>query len=412
MTETDERTRTEAAVVGGGIVGAATAYHLAAAGVETTLIDRADEGRATAAGAGILSPATSGRADERWVAFALEAVAHYPELAAALEREQDGPHGYARTGSLRVAFADREVEAEAATGDAAEVEAEAATGDAAEVEAFEATRERIEARAERYGRPNLDAVEEISGDRARELFPPLAEPERALYYDDAARVDGRTFTDALVRAGESRGLRTRAASVESLCVADGRIEGVVADGRRLDADAVVIAGGAWSGAFGEALGVDVPVEPQRGQIVHLDVPADGARADTADWPILSPFAEKYMVPWDDGRVAVGATRETGAGFAPHTTVAGLRDVFEETLRVAPGLADASLREARVGLRPLSPDGLPVLGAVPDVDGAYLATGHGPTGLQLGPYSGKLVAQAVRGERPETSLDPFSVERFD
>jgi D-amino-acid dehydrogenase len=149
----------------------------------------------------------------------------------------------------------------------------------------------------------------------------------------------------------------------------------------------------------------VPIEPQRDQIVHLNV-----TAGTAGWPIVSPFREHYLVPWDDGRVAIGATRES-AGFTPHTTVAGLQKVFSEAVRVAPGLADASFREARIGLRPLSLDGLPVLGTVPDIEDAFVATGHGPTGLQLGPYSGKLVADVVRGTEPAFDLTPFAVDRF-
>ncbi|MDS0297177.1 FAD-binding oxidoreductase [Halogeometricum sp. S1BR25-6] len=389
--------RYEAVVVGGGIAGSSVAYHLAREGVETLLADRRDEGRATDAGAGILSPATTSRDNEPWVEFAVEAVGYYDELVAALEREQDGPHGYAERGVLSVAVNDDEVEA------------------------FERTMELIDGRRERFGIPEPGSLRELDADEARARFPPLADVERALYYEDAARVDGRTFESALRRAGESHGLTEREASVSELVLTGGDgddddgagsrgVDGVVLDsGERIDAENVVLAGGAWSESFGSQLGVEIPVEPQRGQIVHLDVDAD-----TDGWPIVSPFRGHYMVSWDDGRVAAGATREAGSGFVPRTTVEGLREVFDEVLRVAPGLADASLRASRVGLRPLTPDGLPVLGAVPDVAGAYLCTGHGPTGLQLGPYSGKVVADIVRGETPESfgaDLGRFAVDRF-
>lgn len=79
--------------------------------------------------------------------------------------------------------------------------------------------------------------------------------------------------------------------------------------------------------------------------------------------------------------------------------------------MAPGVSDATLAEVRVGLRPVSADGLPVLGGVPGVDGAFLATGHGATGLTLGPYSGKVVAEAVSGDDRDVP-DRFSVGRFD
>ncbi|WP_224448332.1 NAD(P)/FAD-dependent oxidoreductase [Haloprofundus salilacus] len=385
----------EAIVVGGGIVGASTAYHLAREGVRALLVDRRDEGRATDAGAGILSAATSSRgSDGTWFGFATTAVDYYDELVAALEREQDGPHGYAKRGLLNVAF------------------------DEEESEQYDDVLERIRERQAAGEPPAEGTVHELTAEEARKRFPPLGETKRAFHYDDAARVDGQTFEGALRRAGEAHGLDTLEASVGSLVLDGGEIRGVVVDEgdeseegqagveSQIAAAAVVVAGGAWSSAFGEQLGVEIPVEPQRGQIVHLDLDAD-----TEGWPIVSPFRHKYLVSWDDGRVAVGATRETGAGFDPKTTVEGLHDVFGEILRVAPGLADASLREVRVGLRPLAEDGLPVMGEVPGVDGAFVATGHGPTGLQLGPYSGKLVADAVRGEDVREELEPFGVGRF-
>jgi D-amino-acid dehydrogenase len=86
-------------------------------------------------------------------------------------------------------------------------------------------------------------------------------------------------------------------------------------------------------------------------------------------------------------------------------------VLDEALRVAPGLAAAEIREIRVGLRPLTSDTLPVLGAVPEVRGVFLVTGHGPSGLTLGPYSGKVVAAQMLGQAPEADLTAFSVARF-
>jgi D-amino-acid dehydrogenase len=149
------------------------------------------------------------------------------------------------------------------------------------------------------------------------------------------------------------------------------------------------------------------VTPQRGQIIHL-----GLRGvDTSRWPMISAFRHHVLVAWPDSRVVAGATRETGSGFAPHTTTTGVRAVLDEALRVAPGLAAAEVREIRVGLRPLTPDTLPVLGAVPGIRGAFLVTGHGPTGLTLGAYSGKVVAALMLGGEAATDLAPFSVARF-
>lgn len=374
----------DAVVVGGGIVGASTAYHLARQGQETLLLDRDDAGRATDAGAGILSPATTSRAvSDEWFAFATDAFAYYPELVDRLEREGDVPTSFDRPGLLSVAVS------------------------ADERESFEETLERIDARRQRTGTPAPGSVEEVDDATARSAFPPLAPTDRAFHYADAARVDGRVFTDALLSAGRSHGLSVESGDVTRLATEDGSVTGVrTATGRTVDADSVVVAGGAWSSAFADQLGVEIPVEPMRGQIAHLDVDAA-----TGEWPIVGAFRGHYLVPWDDGRVAVGATRESRSGFDPRRTAAGVREVLDEALRVAPGLADATLREIRVGLRPASADGHPVLGAIPGVSGAYLATGHGPTGLQLGPYSGKLVADLAAGRDVGEALDPFSVSRF-
>jgi D-amino-acid dehydrogenase len=375
---------TDTIVVGGGIVGSSVAYHLARAGVETLLIDREDEGRATDAGAGVVSPATSSQtASDTWFSLAVAAFDYYDELDDRLGAEQDAPTGYDRRGLLAVAVDDDELEA------------------------FEALARRTEDRRRSSGYLAPGTVEEVSAEAARELFPALAEPRRALHFEQAARVDGGRFATALRRAGEHHGLDVETASVDALSLTDGVVEGVTkADGRRLDAANVVITGGAWSPSFGDQLGVSVPVEPVRGQVVHAS-----PSVDVDAWPMVVSLRDRVLAPWPENRLAVGATREPHQGFEPHPTVSGVRDVLSEIERVAPGLADATFAGVRVGLRPVSADGLPVLGTVPDVTGAYLATGHGATGLTHGPFTGRLVADLVAGREPAVDLGPFSVARF-
>lgn len=397
--------QTDVVVVGGGIVGTVTAFHLAEKGVETVLVDSEKEGRATDAGAGIVSPPTSSRReDEDWYAFAVEAAAHYPSLVRRLETQGIDNHGYRASDLLSVAV------------------------DEEEVPEFEADLERIERRGADSARPSDGGFEEIDPATAAEAFPPLADVERAMRFTNAARVDGKRFTEGVRRAARRTGLATFDGTVEEILLEDGAVSGVMVDAHggvsrqqqrtaggseRIDADRVVVAGGAWSGEFGEDLGLDLPVEPIRGQIVHLDTGrTDAAPGDASDeWPIVGGYRDNYIVPWADGRVVVGATREEGVGFDPRVTAGGVDEVLGAGLRLAPGLADATLEEVRVGLRPGSPDGLPMVGEVPGVEGAYVATGHGPTGLTLGPYSGKVISDLVRGETPEVDLSAFAPGRF-
>ncbi len=373
----------DAVVIGGGLLGVATAYHLVRGGVKTLIVDRGDRGRATDAGAGILSPETNARDPDAWVQFALRAVAYYPTLIDQLNGDEAVETGYAQCGLLVVA----------------------ATED--EDMAFAAARARIFDRRERRGVPPEEDLHEVSPAEARRIFPPLTAVHGAIYYRHAARVDGRLLSRAVRVAAERNGLRVMHGSVEQLILTGQHVAGVIVGGNTVPAALVAITGGAWSHAFSDQLGIRIPVAPQRGQIIHLRNP----KVNTTGWPIVSAFHGHYMVAWPDNRVVVGATRETGSGFDPRLTAGGVREVLDEALRVAPGLADWDIHEMRVGLRPLSADGLPVLGSVPGVGGVYLATGHGPTGLQLGPYSGKVTADLMLGREPEINLTPFGVSRF-
>ncbi len=343
----------DVAVVGGGLVGTATAYELGVRGVRTLLVDRADAGRATDAGAGILSPETATRDEPGWSELVRAAGRHYEQLVPQLA----GDTGWARCGILQLATR------------------------ASDVPPWEWVAERA------------TGASEIEPDAARSMVPVLGDIVRALHHPGAARVDGRMMCAALRRAAvDEHGVEVRNESVDDL--------------RALSADAVVVAGGAWSARFAEQLGVSLPVAPLRGQIIHLGVSGH----DTGAWPIVQPVYGYYMVPWADARVAVGATVED-AGFAPDATAGGVHEVLHETLRVMPGLANATLREVRVGLRPVSADDMPILGALPGVSNVFVATGHGAEGLLLGPISGALVADVVCGREPALDISRFSAARF-
>ena len=374
----------DAIVVGGGVVGMSIAYHLVRAGARTLLFDRSDPGRATDAGAGILTAETNGYASDAWLDFAATAVEYYPQLIEQLAAAGAGETGYAICGQLAVAVAEDEIAP------------------------FEQARAWMLAQQRRRGSPSPEDLREIDPADAQALFPPLAHVRRALYYRNAARVDGRLLSQALRRAAIAGGLAVHPAAVDRILVERDSVIGVVADGQAHHADAVAIAGGAWSSLFAEQLGVRIPVEPLRGQIVHLGL----LGAATGGWPLVTAFHGHYLVAWPDQRVVAGATHEPDAKFDARTSAAGVHEVLDEALRVAPGLRDAEIREVRVGLRPYcTVDGLPVLGSLPGLRNVYLATGHGAYGLHLGPYSGMLVAELMLREPMGAQLDLFAAGRF-
>ncbi len=269
-------------IIGGGIVGTAAAYELARAGAKALLIDRHDAGTATDAGAGILSFVTLALGDEGPLYdFAMRCGAYYDTLVERLPQEQDGDLGYARTGELIIA-----------------------TG-TDEIPYFERKRQGMLDQSQRTGHPNPDALRDLTLEEARAIFPPLADVQRAFFNADAGRVDGRLITAAMRRAALAQGLEVKQASAEGVAISDGVVNGVVVEGETIAAERVIIAGGAWTPSFAEALGIELPIAPMRGQIIHFSLPG----IETRRWPIVHGFRGHYIVCWDDSRVAAGATRE-------------------------------------------------------------------------------------------------------
>jgi D-amino-acid dehydrogenase len=363
-------------VIGGGLVGLSTAWHLVSEGASVLLADDAQAGRATDAGAGILSAATDTDHPDPLQRLTANAAGYYPRIIECLSEEGAGGTGYAVCGSITVAMEEHEIPA------------------------LERARADLEVGGAR--------CEEITPKEARERFPPLGPIHGAVWTAGRARVDGRLLASSLRQAAIARGLQVVHAEASGFRLRGDRVRGVLVGTEQIPTGQVVIAAGAWSAAFGPAFGIPIPVAPQRGQIAHLDLKG----ADTRDWPIVNSFGSRhYIVAWEDSRVVAGATRESGSGFAPEITVAGIMAVLAEATRVAPGLREAGLREMRVGLRPASADGLPVLGPLPGVANVLLATGHGPSGLQLGPYSGRLIAQCITEGAPAIDISAFGLERF-
>jgi D-amino-acid dehydrogenase len=352
-------------VIGSGIGGAATAWHLAARGVEVVVADAARPGTATEAGAGIVSPWTS-RWEDALYPLAAAAGRYYREFTASLEDSS-----FEVVGGMIVS--------------------------ADEAELAEA-HERLTARA--VDAPEIGEIRRLDPAQARALFPPLAPGLSAVHLAGSGRVDGHQLRRALLSAAERRGAKFVEGEVAF------RADGTVSSpSGPLEADSVVVAAGAWSRELLAPLGITLPVTPHRGQISHFDLP----HTDTAAWPVVMPRASHYLLAFGGGRVVAGATREPDAGFDYRVTAAGQREVLDNALTVAPGLADATLAETRVGFRPGTPDGLPILGLLRP--GLAVSTGFGAGGLTNAPFAGKLVASIALGEDPGFDLSPFAPDRF-
>jgi D-amino-acid dehydrogenase len=363
-------------VVGAGILGASAAYHLAREGCKVTLVDRADDGRATAAGAGIICPWGSAIEDAASYALLVGGARYYPHLLALLGEDGEQDLGYARVGGLYV------------------------PADARDLDAIERR-----ARARAVEAPEAGRIERLSAADARALFPPLKRDQPALFVPGGARVDGRRLAAALQRAALKRGARFCNGSAE-IVMNGRRAAGVRVGLEHIAAESVVVAAGAWAPSLLAPVGVHLGVAPQRGQIVHLRLPG----TDTARWPVLLPLSDYYLLAFEDARVVIGATRESNSGFDYRMTAAGIAEVLNAGLAVAPGLAAWTLAEIRIGFRPLANDNRPKLGPAPGCDNLLIANGLGASGLTMGPLSGALIAEAVLGKSPKLALGPYAVSR--
>ena len=373
-----QRATWDAVIVGGGVVGCAVARALAARGRRVLVLERGRPcSEASWAAAGMLSPLGEALEPGPFLALALDSMARWPAFAAELEEESGTSVGFRACGKLLLAFDD--------------------AGRAA-------LRER-----RRWQEAEGFEVAWLEGDGVREVEPAASRAAAAaLHLPRDGQVDNRALGEALWRAAEARGCRFALGETVASLVTDGtRTAGVrTAGGTTVEAGAVVVAAGAWSGGLA-GLPRPVPVRPVRGQMLAL----------RADRPLLrgvvaAPGA--YLIPREDGpastRVLVGATMEE-AGFARGTTpdaVAALRDA---AVRAVPTLADAEVVETWGGLRPGTPDDLPVLGPDPGIAGLHWATGHFRNGILLAPATGVRVAEGVVGAAGPDAFDGFAPDRF-
>jgi D-amino-acid dehydrogenase len=359
-------------VVGGGIVAASVAYHLSRQGVSAIVVQAGWPGAATDAGAGIICP--WGQRDDDCFRLAADGARYYPELLAMLAEDGHAETSYARVGALRVGT---------------------------DTDRLDQVAARLRALAGE--RPEIGEVEIVAAGEPKRRFTPLAADLAGVWISGAARLDGRKFRDSLLQAAASYGAR-RIRAEATLELKSGRVAGVTAGAERIAADAVVVAAGAWTAQVCAGAGWQLPIGPQRGQIMHAELPD----SDTESWPCILPPEDPYLLGFPAGRVVFGATREF-VGFDHRTTVGGVGSMLAGALKLAPGLADATLLETRIGFRPATSDGLPLIGAL--TDGLIVAAGNGPEGLTAGPWTGLAAAALALGQQPVPDLGPFDPARF-
>jgi glycine oxidase len=351
-------------VVGAGVIGCAIAYELAARGASVHVLDMRGSGQgATRASAGILAPYIEGHSAPL-LQLGRCSLDQYDAFVRRVAADARRPIEYRRTGTLQVVRTDEE---------------------ARQLPRQQHTLAGLGARAD-----------VLDGGEARRLEPALgADVRAALLVPAQGYVRAAAFTDALAAAAAARGARVSVARVERIG-SPGPGVAVETTDARLTADVVVLAAGSWSGG----IPMDAPappVRPVRGQLVELRLPQ--LALSHVVWG-----SDCYLVPWQDGRVLVGATMED-VGFDERVTADGVRQLVESAVQLVPALGAATFEEARAGLRPATADELPIIGASTTMRGVFYATGHYRNGVLLAPLTASLVADLVLAgrERPELAL---------
>ncbi|WP_449354195.1 NAD(P)/FAD-dependent oxidoreductase [Virgibacillus natechei] len=362
-------------IIGSGIVGASTAYHLAKDDHGVYLLDKENKGAATDAGAGIICPWITTR-DDKWYNIARLGARYYPELIDQLARDGEHKTGYKKVGALSVSSNSEELD-------------------------------RIEEdlRRRQKDAPEMGEIIRLNAEETKGKFPVLKEDLESIYLTGAARMDGRYLKDSMKRGAIKHGATV--IEGEAALIKEGeQITGVTVNNETIYADVIIIAAGAWAPSLLKVLGMKLEVDPQRGQIAHIGMP----NTDTSDWPVILPQSSHYILGFDDSRVVAGATRESDAGFNYHLTTGGVHEVLSEAFQVAPGLSEGTLEEMRIGFRPMGPDLSPLIGKLEKFSNIIMANGLGLSGLTMGPYIGKLAADIVNDEKIDIDLKEYSPMR--
>lgn len=362
-------------IIGGGIIGCSIAYRLAQAGCAVTVVDKGQPGQeASWAAAGMLTPNADAFHAIPETLSELSFASHdlYPDFITELEEETRLKIGYQTTGSVCVACDFNEAQILAGL-------------------------------VERQIRANRKADEIARADFHR-FLPGIAERvEVAVFLPDDSYVNNRELMNALVAACQKRGVAFRTQSpVTGLISQDSQVLGVNLPSEQLFADVIVNTAGCWSGSIPLPASLKLPVKPVRGQMICLE-----KQPQLLQHLVHSSFC--YFVPWPDGRILLGSTLEN-AGFNKVVTAQGVHSLLHAALEILPVLKEARIRETWAGLRPGTPDDLPILGTT-SLDNFIVATGHYRNGILLAPITAKLITELILSGKPSASLAAFRLDRF-
>jgi glycine oxidase len=363
--------RYDVMIAGGGLIGASIAFELACNGMKVAIFDAQEPGKeASWASAGMISPAPEGPGMIPLVAAGLASAALYPDFVRTIEEVSGQKVGYRPKGILDVVL----------------------SGDA---------QHELSTRLALYHGLGIKA-EAVSAEQAREWEPGITEDfVGAIFRPDEASVDNRTLTQATLEAARRKGAEIFSGRAATRVWSDGeRCKGLNFVSEHVEAEWTIIAAGCFSRQI-EGVAPYAPVFPTKGQMAALRCEANIERVLWSE--------HIYLVPRTDGRIIAGATAEH-AGFDRRVTAGSIKKILSGAIELVPSMENAQVEETWAGLRPDTPDHLPILGPT-DLEGLLIATGHFRSGILLAPITAKWIREWVTTQEVSLDWERFSPMRF-
>jgi glycine oxidase len=376
MTEPIEQT--DAVIIGAGVIGCAIAWRLGQAGMRVVVVERGRVGgEASHAAAGMLAPLVEADREDEFFNLTAASLATYADFARELKASSGVDVEYRDEGTLCLALTEND-------------------------------EEELERRWQWLHEAGLN-VRRLNSGSALKLEPLLNQTLRfALKFPGDHQVDNRRLMTALHGAARNAGIEflthteARELLIENVA-GRSRVSGVVTARGEIHASTVVIAAGSWSSLLRCDEAQRFEIEPARGQMAALEMPAPAARH-------VIYSRRGYLVPRLGGYLIAGSTTER-AGYDKRVTAGGMASVINNAVEIMPCVADHAVIETWAGLRPRAPDDLPILGPDPRVEGLIYATGHYRNGILLAPITARAIGELVVKGESSVDLAPFSVARF-
>ncbi len=361
-------------IVGAGILGASTAYELSKHNIDVTIVDAQITGAATNAGAGIICPWTTKRRNKLWYKLSKNGARYYPKLIESLEKDNEFDHGYANRGAL----------------------------------SFDENYQELLSLKEKLLKmretdPEIGELKLLNNDETTDLYPFTDFKFHSLFIGGAAQVDGEKLKKSLLNAAAKNNVKiiNGSASLHQSLSEKPILE---INNNPISYDYLIAANGAWMKSFFEPIDIQLRIDFQKGQIIHLK----NNQLMTEKLPILMMPNSQYILGFPNDKLVVGPTRESINVMDTSITADGIFNILKKLNDSLPLLLNADLAQIKMGFRPNTFNRLPIFGALPSYPYIFLANGLGASGLTTGPYVAKLLSQLLLNKKTVINTAPYHV----